>query len=296
MQVRSSLARRLGVPDAALGPEDRRVVGIVEMTLDATRNCTATLTRERLFAWQAALFPTGRSGLRTVRVGAWRDDAHGPMQVVSGPIGHETVHFEAPPAARIAAEMDRFLEWFALPIATDGFVHAAIAHLWFVTLHPFEDGNGRVGRALAEMSLARSETSPRRFYSLSAQIRSHRARYYRVLERTQLGGPEITAYLLWFIARAAQAVAAAEAVSGAVWHKAAFWQAHPGMVVNARQRAMLDRLIEGFQGKLTSRKWAALAQCSLPTAQRDIRDLIDRGALIRNPGGSRNASYRLGGT
>lgn len=293
--VRSSLARRLGVPDGALGPEDQRVAGIVEVTLDATRDCAAPLTRERLWAWQAALFPTGRSGLSAIRVGAWRDDARGKMQVVSGPIGRETVHYEAPPAARIDTEMERFLAWFAAPIAIDGFVHAALAHLWFVTLHPFEDGNGRIARVLADMSLARSEASPRRFYSLSAQIRAHRAGYYRSLERTQRGDLDITTHLLWFAARAAKAVEAAETASAGVLHKAEFWQAHAGIAVNERQRAMLGRLLDGFQGKLTSRKWAALGRCSLPTAQRDIRDLIARGMLIRNPGGSRNASYRLDG-
>lgn len=291
--VRSSIARRLGVPEAALDSEDRRVEGIVEMTLDATRNCTAPLTRERLFAWQAALFPTGRSGLRAVKVGAWRDDALGPMQVVSGPIGHEKVHYQAPPAARIEAEMQAFLAWFNEPPTMDGILHAAIAHLWFVTVHPFADGNGRIARALADMSLARSENSPQRFYSLSGQIRRDRSSYYGSLERTQKGDLDITARLLWFVECFSKTLDAAERACASVLHKAEFWHRHALMTLNERQRTILNRFLDGFEGKLTARKWAAIAKCSMPTAQRDIKDLIDRGVLIRNEGGSKNTSYSV---
>ena len=185
--VRSSVARRLGMPEGAIAPEDRRAEGIVEMTLDATKNFATSLTRERLFGWQAALFPTGRSGLVAIKVGGWRDDAHGPMQVVSGAFGHEQVYYQAPPAVRVEAEMEAFLAWFNGPQTTDGIVHAAIAHLWFVTIHPFDDGNGRIARALADMSLARSESSAQRFYSLSGQIRRDRSAYYGSLESTQKG-------------------------------------------------------------------------------------------------------------
>ncbi|HEY6432347.1 MAG TPA: Fic family protein [Acetobacteraceae bacterium] len=291
--VRSSVARRLGVPDAATGPLDRRAEGIVEMTLDATRNCAAPLSYERLFAWQAALFPTGRSGLRTIKLGAWRDDARGPMQVVSGPIGRERIHFQAVPAERIAAEIQRFIAWFDAPPVIDGILHAAIAHLWFVTIHPFDDGNGRIARVLADMSLARSEGSPQRFYSLSGQIRRDRPSYYGSLERTQKGDLDITARLLWFVECFSKAIDEAEQTCAGVLHKAEFWHRHALTTLNERQRTMLNRLLDNFEGKLTARKWAAIVRCSMPTAQRDIKELVDRGILARNEGGSKNTSYRV---
>lgn len=291
--VRSSIARRLGIPDAALGAQDRRVEGIVEMTLDATRNYAAPLTPERLFAWQAALFPTGRSGLHRVKVGAWRDDANGPMQVVSGPIGREVIYYQAPPATRIEAEMQAFLAWFNVPPAIDGLLHAAIAHLWFVTVHPFEDGNGRIARALADMSLARSENSPQRFYSLSGQIRRDRSGYYGSLERTQKGSLDVTARLLWFTECFSKALDEAERACANVLQKAEFWHRHALTPLNERQRTILNRFLGDFEGKLTARKWAAIGKCSTPTAQRDIKDLVDRGVLVRNEGGSKNTSYSL---
>ena len=291
--VRSSVARRLGMPDAALGPVDRRADGIVEMTLDATRNCMAPLTREQLFAWQAALFPTGRSGLHEIKIGAWRDDARGPMQVVSGPIGREKVHYQAPPAGQIEAEMQAFIAWFnELPVI-DGVLHAAIAHLWFVTIHPFEDGNGRIARVLADMSLARSENSPQRFYSLSSLIRRDRSGYYGSLERTQKGDLDITARLLWFVECFSKTIDEAERSCADVLHKAEFWHRHALTPFNERQRTMLNRVLDGFEGKLTARKWAVIAKCSMPTAQRDIKEMIDRGILIRNEGGSKNTSYSV---
>ena len=293
--VRSSVARRLGIEGAALSPEDRRVEGIVEMTLDATRNSASPLSRERLFAWQAALFPTGRSGLRTIRVGAWRDDAHGPMQVVSisGPFARETVHFQAPPADRIEAEMQAFLKWFDAPPAIDGILHAALAHLWFVTIHPFEDGNGRIARALADMSLARSENSPQRFYSLSGQIRRDRSRYYGSLERAQKGDLDVTERLVWFVDCFSRTIDEAELAAASVLQKAEFWRRHALAPLNERQRTMLNRLLDGFEGKLTARKWSTMTKSSLPTAQRDIKELVDLGLLGRNEGGSKNTSYRL---
>jgi Fic family protein len=291
--VRSSVARRLGVPDAAIGPEDRQVEGIVEMTLDATRNFADPLTRDRLFGWQAALFPTGRSGLLAIKVGRWRDDAHGPMQVVSAGVGREQVYYEAPPAARVEAEMEAFLAWFNKPQTIDGIVHAAIAHLRFVTIHPFDDGNGRIARALAEMSLARSENSPHRFYSLSGQIRRDRSDYYGSLEGTQKGDLDITARLLWFIECFFKTLTAAEETCSGVLRKADFWQRCALTPLGERQRKVLNRFLDGFEGKLTARKWAAIAKCSMPTAQRDIKELIDRGLLIRNEGGSKNTSYAI---
>ena len=291
--VRSSVARRLGVPDAALAPEDRKVEGIVSVTLDATKKFSEPLTRERLFGWHAALFPTGYSGLHRIRVGGGREDASGPMRVVSGRIGKEKVHYEAPPAERIETEMAAFLTWFEKPRTIDGILHAAIAHLWFVTIHPFDDGNGRLARALADMSLARSENSPQRFYSLASEIRRERPQYYATLEETQKGDLDITERLLWFVSCFSHALDAAEEACKGVLRKADFWQHHALTPLNERQRKVLNRFFDGFEGKLTAQKWKALAKCSMPTAQRDIKDLSDRGLLIRNEGGSKNTSYRI---
>jgi Fic family protein len=291
--VRSSVARRLAVPDGGLGPEDRRADGLVEMTLDATKNSSAPLTRGRLFAWHAALFPTGRSGLHAVTIGGWRTDAQGPMQVVSGAAGHQRVHYQAPPAGRIEAEMEAFIAWFNAPSALDGLVAAALAHLWFVTIHPFDDGNGRIARTLADMTLARSEGSPDRFYSLSSQIRKQRPEYYGSLERTQKGDLDVTSRLLWFIDCFSKAIDTAEQACAGVLRKADFWQRHSLLPLNERQRTVLNRLLGEFEGKLTARKWAALAKCSAATAQRDIKDLVDRGVLSRNEGGSKNTSYTV---
>jgi Fic family protein len=291
--VRSSVARRLGVPEAALAPEDRKVEGIVSITLDATKKYVERLTRERLFGWHAALFPTGYSGLRRIRVGDWRDDANGPMRVLSGAIGREKVHYEAPPAERVEAEMAAFIDWFEQPRTTDGILHAAIAHLWFVTIHPFEDGNGRIARALADMSLARSEDSPQRFYSLASEIRRERPQYYATLEQTQKGDLDITERLLWFVGCFSHALDAAEEACRGVLRKADFWRQHALTPLNERQKKVLNRFLDGFEGKLTAQKWKAIAKCSMPTAQRDIKDLSDRGLLIRNEGGSKNTSYRI---
>lgn len=291
--VRSSVARRLGIPEAAVGPEDRNADGIVEMMLDATKNFDAPLTRERLFGWQAALFPTGRSGLDKIKIGQWRDDAHGPMQVVSGAYGRKTIHFQAPPAERVEAEMKALLAWFNEPQTIDGIVHAAVAHLWFVTIHPFEDGNGRIARALADMSLARSENLRQRFYSLSGQIRRDRSEYYASLERTEKGSLEITPLLLWFIDCFSKTLAAAEELCSGVLRKADFWQRHALLALNERQRKVLNRFLDGFEGKLTARKWSAIAKCSMPTAQRDIKELTVLGLLVHNPGGSKNTSYSI---
>jgi Fic family protein len=291
--VRSSVARRLGIPDGGLGPEDRRADGLVEMTLDATKNFASPLTRERLFVWHAALFPTGQSGLRTITVGSWRMDGQGPMRVVSGAAGHQRVHYEAPPAARIEAEMAAFLKWFNAPSPLDGLVAAALAHLWFVTIHPFDDGNGRIARTLADMVLARSEHAPERFYSLSSQIRRERPDYYASLERTQKGDLDVTARLQWFVACFGRAIDAAEQACAVVLRKAEFWQRHARTTLNERQVVVLTRMLGEFEGKLTARKWAVLAKCSMATAQRDIKDLIDRGVLVRNEGGSKNTSYTI---
>ena len=291
--VRSSIARRLGVPAAAVAPADRRTEGVVEMMLDATENYEALLTPERLFGWQAALFPTGYSGLHRVKTGAWRDDAEGPMQVVSGPIGRQRVHYQAPPAQQLDAEMQAFLDWFNRRGEPEGLLRAGLAHLWFVTIHPFEDGNGRVARAIADQALAQSEDSGQRFYSMSSQIRKERSDYYDRLERSQKGALDVTDWLVWFLDCLSRAIDGAEAACANVLRKADFWQRYAREPFNKRQKTVLNRFLDGFEGKLTARKWAAIGKCSIPTAQRDINELVARSILRRNPGGSKNTSYDL---
>lgn len=292
-QVRSSVARRLGIDIGGLATIDRDVEGVVEMMLDATQNYDQHLTKERLFGWHAALFPTGRSGLARIVVGGWRTDKSGPMQVVSGPIGRERVHYEAPAAARVDAEMRAFLAWFNGKEGIDPVIAAAVAHLWFVTIHPFEDGNGRIARAIADMALARSEHSPRRFYSLSNQIRAERKAYYDILQATQGDDLDITPWIDWFLDCLDRAFANAEVILAAVLRKARFWEAHAGASLNGRQRLIVNKLLDGFEGKLTSSKYAVIAKCSQDTASRDIDDLIGQGILVKNPGGGRSTSYSL---
>ena len=292
-QVRSSIARRLGMDIGALIPADRNVEGVVEMMLDATRNYEEPLTTERLFDWHAALFPTGRSGMQRITVGAWRDDESGPMQVVSGPVGRERVHYEAPEAARLDREMNAFLEWFNDTPAIDPVLKAGLAHLWFATIHPFDDGNGRIARAIADMALVRSDRSPQRFYSMSAQIRQDRKAYYDILEATQKGGLDITRWLEWFFKCLDHAFDGAEGILADVLEKARFWEKHAGAPFNDRQRDMLNRLLDGFEGKLTSSKWAGIEKCSQDTALRDITDLVNRDILEKQAAGGRSTSYSL---
>jgi Fic family protein len=292
-QVRSSIARHLGIDIGALVPVSRNIEGVVEMTLDATQNYDKPLTKERLFGWHASLFPTGYSGMRKIKVGAWRDDSTGPMQVVSGPHGHERVHFEAPAADRLEREMTLFLDWFNRDDGTDFVLRAGIAHLWFVTIHPFEDGNGRIARALTDMMLARSEQSSQRFYSMSAQIRNERDTYYGGLEETQKGTLDITVRLEWFLDCLGRALDGVEATLSVVFRKAHFWESYAGAPFNDRQRLVLNKLLHGFEGKLTSSKWAKLAKCSQDTALRDILELMERGILAKDPAGGRSTSYSL---
>jgi Fic family protein len=292
-QVRSSLARRLGIEFAGVVPSPRAVDGIVEMMLDATRSFSQPLTAERLFGWHAALFPTGRSGMRRITVGGWRTAESGPMQVVSGPIGRERVHFEGPDAKRVAGEMDAFLEWFNAPMAIDPVMKAGVAHFRFVTIHPFEDGNGRIARAIADMALARADGRPERFYSMSAQIEAERRAYYEVLEDSQKGGMDITPWLKWFLECLGRALTRAEGTLAAVLRKAHVWQRIGTAPVNERQRKVLNRLLDGFEGKLTTSKYAALTACSNDTALRDIQALVAQGVLAQSEGGGRSASYRL---
>ena len=292
-QVRSSIARRLGMDIGGLRPVDQNVEGVVEMMLDATGHYDQPLTAERLFGWHASLFPTSRSGMRRIKVGTWREDSSGPMQVVSGPIGRERVHFEAPVAEKLNREMQVFLDWFDESTETDWVAKAGLAHLWFVTIHPFDDGNGRIARAITDMALARSEKSVQRFYSMSAQIRQERAAYYDVLETTQKGTMDITPWMEWFLGCLRRAIESAQATLATVLSKARFWETFADFSINDRQRLVLNRLLNGFEGKLTTSKWAKLAKCSHDTALRDILDLVERGILVRNPEGGRSTSYDL---
>lgn len=292
--VRSSIARRLGVDIGALAPVDRHVEGIVDMVLDATSCYADPLTAERLFGWHAALFPTGFSSLSRIRTGAWRDDASGPMQVVSGPIGRRKVHYEAPPADRLDRETGAFLQWLnddVIQVVADPVINAGLAHLWLVTLHPFDDGNGRISRAVGDMMLARAEQSTQRFYSLSGQIQRERKDYYDQLESAQKGSMDVTPWLAWFLACLLRAVEGADNTVGVVLGKAKFWQRWAGTPMNERQITLLNRLLDGFNGKLTTGKWAAIAKCSGDTALRDIGDLVGKGVLVKDGGGGRSTGY-----
>ena len=291
--VRSSVARRLGVDIGALAPADRHVDGVVDMILDATQRHAEPLTAERLFGWHAALFPTGYSGHVRIRTGAWRNDAAGPMQVVSGPVGREKVHFEAPPATALPAETAAFMAWFNAPLAGDSLIHAGLAHLWLVTLHPFDDGNGRISRAVGDMALARAEGTAQRFYSLSAQIQLERKQYYDQLEATQRGTLDVTPWLDWFLACLLRAVQGADGMLAGVLGKAQFWQRWAGTPMNVRQTLVLNKVLDGMEGKLTNAKWAAIAKCSADTSLRDINDLLAQGVLRKLEGGGRSTGYEL---
>jgi Fic family protein len=292
-QVRSSIARRLGMDAGGVIGVDRDVEGVVEMMLDATTNYAQPLTADRLFGWQAALFPTGRSGLHKITVGNWRDDSGGPMQVVSGPIGQQRVHYQAPPAGRLPEEMDRFLSWFESSGSTDALLVAGLAHLWFVTIHPFDDGNGRIARAIADMALARSESSAQRFYSMSAEIHRERNSYYATLKHAQKSTLDVTQWQEWFLSCLDRAIKASQGMLTGVLNKARFWQRVAQQPLNARQTLVLNSLIDGFKGKLTTSKWATLAKSSQDTAYRDILDLVERGILRKDPSGGRSTSYSL---
>ncbi len=292
-QVRSSIARRLGLEIAGSVESGRNVDGIVDMMMDATQNLDKPLTAGRLFDWHAALFPTGRSGMFKITVGDWRNDLTGPMQVVSGAMGKEKVHIQAPDSSCIEKEMDVFIDWFNNEDRIDMVLKAAIAHLWFVTIHPFDDGNGRITRALTDMLLARSDKSPQRFYSMSAQIRKKRKQYYEILEKTQKGNLDVTGWLLWFLNVLMNALESTESVLSKVLFKADFWTKHSKTIINERQRLLLNKLIDRFEGKLTSSKWAKIAKCSSDTALRDIQDLINKGILIKSEAGGRSTSYDL---
>jgi Fic family protein len=291
-QVRSSIARRLGADVAGIYTTNRNIDGIVEIMLDAVQNNQTPLTSERLFGWHAALFPTGYSGLRKITVASWRTAKSGDMRVVSG-TAREHVHFEAPSADRVEDEMKKFIDWFNAPCSIDGMLKAGIAHFWFITIHPFEDGNGRIARTIADMALARAENSPERFYSVSASIEKERSSYYDILERSQKGDPDITRWLEWFLTCLDKAVGFSEDILASVMRKSSFWQMANSHSINERQRNILNRLLDGFTGKLTSGKYAVLCKCSQDTALRDIDELLSIGLLTKGESGGRSTSYYL---
>lgn len=292
-QVRSSIARRLGLDIGAEVPASRHVEGVVALILDATQNYQQPLSKDRLFGWHAALFPEGYSGVVKINVGKWRTDDKGPMQVISGAYGRERIHYEAPAAARLEQEMEVFLDWLNNAAKPHPVLRAALAHLWFITLHPFDDGNGRIARAITDMLLARSEQTPHRFYSMSAQLRLDRTEYYDMLEQTQKGDLDITEYLSWFLDALDRALDKVDASLEQIFAKARFWETLKSVSLNPRQKLMLNKLIDGFEGNLTSSKWSQIAKCSQDTAQRDINDLVKQGILAKAPAGGRSTRYNL---
>ena len=294
-QVRSSIARRLGMEIAGAVHSERNVDGVVEMMLDATQNCFEPLTPERLFSWHSALFPTGRSGIYKIVVGDWRNDTTGPMQVVSGAMGREKVHFQAPDSLFMEKEMNQFLDWFNTNNPkVDLVIKAAVAHLWFVTVHPFDDGNGRIGRALTDMLLAQADKSNQRFYSMSAQIRVERKGYYEMLEKTQKGEDmDVTDWILWFLNCLINSLKSTDILLARIIRKAQFWTTHTNVIVNERQKKLLNKMLDGFDGKLTSSKWAKIAKCSKDSAIRDINDLIEKELLQKEAAGGRSTNYEL---
>ncbi|MEQ9145518.1 MAG: Fic family protein [Parvibaculaceae bacterium] len=292
-QVRSSIARRLNINVGGLVPSDRNVDGVVEMMLDATDRYKEPITPDRMFGWHSCLFPTGRSGMTRIKVGEYRDDADGPMQVVSGPIGREKVHYQAPPADRVPKEIDTFLSWLNNHEEEDPILRAGIAHLWFVTIHPFDDGNGRIGRAIADYCLSYADQSAQRFYSMSKQIRIERNAYYDVLEKTQKADLDITRWLDWFLSCLHRAILGADETLDAILNKARFWDRIQGAPLNERQSKIINKLLDDFEGKLTTSKWAKLTKCSQDTAYRDILDLVEKGILEKSTEGGRSTNYHL---
>jgi Fic family protein len=289
-QVRSSIARRLGLEIAGMVPADRHVEGVVQMMLDATGNYHEPLTHERLYSWHASLFPGGYSGMHRIEIGNYRT---GPMQVVSGPMGKEKVHYEAPPADRVPIEMQYFLSWFNTKYSDDPVIKSAIAHLWFVTIHPFDDGNGRIARAIADIQLARADEQPYRFYSMSTQIRKNRKAYYDILEKTQKGNLTVTAWIIWYLKRLQEAIENSEEILHKILFKHRFLQKLPDQNLNDRQRKIIHRLLDGFEGKLTTTKYAKICKCSQDTALRDIQAMLEQGILIKLPGGGRSTGYDI---
>jgi Fic family protein len=292
-QVRSSVARRLGMDTGGIVPVDRHVEGVVDMLLDATQNYGEPLDEDRLFGWHAAMFPTGRSGIHKITVGAWRTSEAGPMQVVSGAMGKEKVHFEAPVSERVPHEARQFISWFEEKESIDPVIKAAVAHLWFVTIHPFDDGNGRIARAITDLQLARSDENRKRFYSMSSQIQRERKQYYDILEKTQKGNLDITQWLYWFLSCLDRTLTQAEETLNSVLIKANYWNFLNTKALNERQKLMLNKLLDGFEGKLNTSKWAKITKVSNDTALRDIQNLEVQGVLVKESGRGRSTSYKL---
>lgn len=290
-QVRSSVAKRLGMNIKGLVHSDRHVEGVVEMMLDATQNYSRPLTKKRLFSWNSSLFPVEKDALKKIITGKWRKDTTGPMQVISGPMGKEKVHYEAPPSKNLEKEMHSFLEWFNAENDLDAVLKSGVAHFWFVTLHPFEDGNGRIARAIADMQLARADGSSQRFYSMSARIRLERNEYYRILEKTQKGAPDLTEWLHWYLHCLNESLKATDTILKSVLAKAQFWEKHRHTYFNDRQKKIINKLFDGFEGKLNTSKWAKITKCSTDTALRDIQDLVDKKVLKKENAGGRSTSY-----
>ena len=292
-QVRSSIAKHLGMDIAGLVPVSRNIEGVVEMMLDATQKYDVPLDTNRLYGWHSALFPSGRSGMHKIIVGNWRDSEKGPMQVVSGAMGKEKIHYEAPDADRLENEMRLFLKWLNTNTSIDLVLKSAIAHLWFITIHPFDDGNGRIARAIADMQLAKADGDHQRFYSMSAQIQLERKAYYDILEKTQKGKLDITEWLFWFLNCLERALNATDDTLKNILNKTRFWDMHAQTSINERQRLMINKLFDGFIGKLNSSKWAKIAKCSPDTALRDIQDLINKDILQKESAGGRSTTYTI---
>lgn len=292
-QVRSSVARRLGIELAGAIESERHIDGIVEMMLDATQKYNSPITKERLFGWHSLLFPTGWSNMHKITVADWRKDTTGPMQVISGAMGKEKVHFEAPESERVESEIKNLIAWIETENKLDPVLKAAIVHLWFVTIHPFEDGNGRMTRAITEQLLARSDNSSKRFYSMSSQIREERKHYYKILEKTQKGNSEITDWILWFLNCLSNSFESASIILAQTLIKAEFWRLNSTTILNDRQQKMLNKLLDGFDGKLTTSKWGKICKCSQDTALRDIQDLIKKDILQKEKSGGRSTNYEL---
>lgn len=292
-QVRSSIARKLGLNISGLVPSDRYVEGVVEMMMDATQQYEKPLSKERLFIWHSTLFPTGRSGTYEIIAGDWRNDSKGPMTVVSGAMGKEVIHYQAPDASLLDKEMNIFIKWFNNENSIDAVIKAAISHLWFITIHPFDDVNGRIARAITDMQLARADGSIQRFYSMSAQIRAEQNKYYEILERTQKGNLDITDWLVWFLKCLLNSINFSEKTLKKVFHKAQFWKKYSDTILNERQRFTINKLLESFEGKLTTAKWAKINKCSQDTALRDIQGLIDKNILVKDNAGGRSTKYKI---
>lgn len=292
-QVRSSIARKLGIDIGGLVDSARDVDGIVEMMMDATHNYRFELSEDRLFAWHSSLFPTGRSGMNKIIVGNWRDDSTGPMQVISGPMGKETIHFEAPEASRLKIEMQHFLKWVNSQNGNDPVLNAAISHLWFITIHPFEDGNGRIARAITDMMLCRSENKTQRFYSMSSQIKEEKKQYYDILESTQKGTLDITAWIVWFLECLSKSIDFSSTIVHKIMAKHKFWNDHKSTTLNERQIKIIELLFGDFFGSLTTSKWAKINKCSQDTALRDIQDLVKKDIFRKSTSGGRSTNYEI---